>query len=79
MQKHKKVAILLVLFNEEIYIERLAKSILNQIYKEISVYAIDNNSTDSSVLLLLKYFPNANVTLSKENLGLIMVRIYYLY
>lgn len=66
---NKKVAILLVLFNEEKHIERLAKSILNQSYKEISVYAFDNNSVDSSASLLLKYIPNAKIIHSSENLG----------
>lgn len=66
---NKKVAILLVLFNEENHIERLAKSIINQSYKEISVYAIDNNSSDSTVSLLLKHIPGANIIRSKENLG----------
>ncbi len=66
---NKKVAILLVLFNEENHIERLAKSIINQSYKEISVYAIDNNSSDSTVSLLLKHLPGANIIQSKENLG----------
>jgi hypothetical protein len=66
---NKRVAILLVLTNEEKHIERLAKSIINQSYKEISVYAFDNNSSDSSVSLLLKFIPNANVIRSKENLG----------
>lgn len=65
----KKVAILLVLFNEEKHIERLARSIINQSYKDISVYALDNNSKDSSAALLLKYIPNAKIIRSEENLG----------
>jgi GT2 family glycosyltransferase len=69
MKLDKKVAILLVLYNEEKYIERLAKSIVNQTYKNISIYAIDNNSSDSSLSLLLKYFPDANTISSKDNLG----------
>lgn len=66
---NKKVAVLLVIFNEEKHIERLAKSIIYQSYKEISVYAFDNNSKDSSVSLLLKYLPDAKVIRSDENLG----------
>jgi GT2 family glycosyltransferase len=69
MAKNNKVAVLLVLFNEELHIERLAKSIINQDYQDISVYAIDNNSSDSSALLLLKYLPDAHIINSKENLG----------
>jgi GT2 family glycosyltransferase len=66
---NKKVAILLVLYNEEKHIERLAKSIYNQSYKEISVYALDNNSTDSSVSLLLTHYPKTNINRSAENHG----------
>ena len=66
---NKKVAILLVLYNEEKHIERLARSIINQSYKEISVYAFDNNSKDSSVSLLQKHLPKANIIHSGENLG----------
>lgn len=69
MPDNLKVAILLVLFNEEKHIERLCKSIINQSYKYITVYAIDNNSTDSSSSLLLKNLPDAIITKSKENFG----------
>jgi GT2 family glycosyltransferase len=69
MVKSFRVAILLVLYNEELYIERLAKSIINQTYKNISVYAVDNNSSDSSASLLLNYIPDTNLVLSKDNLG----------
>jgi len=69
MTGNKKVAILLVLFNEEKYIERLAKSILNQDYRNTIVYAFDNNSSDSSASLLVKYLPGADIILSDENLG----------
>jgi len=65
----EKVAILLVLFNEEKYIERLAGSINNQSYKEISVYALDNSSADSSASFLLKHIPDAKIICSGENLG----------
>jgi GT2 family glycosyltransferase len=66
---NKKVAILLVLFNEEKHIARLAGSIIDQSYKDISVYVFDNNSTDSSVQLLFNYLPDAKVIRSDENLG----------
>lgn len=69
MTNNKKVAILLVIFNEEKYIERLAKSIVNQNYKNLSVFALDNYSSDSSVSLLAKYLPDVNIIRSKENLG----------
>lgn len=63
------MAILLVLYNEAKHVERLSRSILNQSYKGISVYAFDNNSTDSSVSLLKKHLPDANIIRSSENLG----------
>jgi glycosyltransferase involved in cell wall biosynthesis len=65
---NKKVAILLVLFNDENHIERLAKSIIDQSYSQISVYAFDNNSSDLSASLLLKHLPGANIIGSSEML-----------
>jgi GT2 family glycosyltransferase len=65
----KKVAILLVLFNEEKHIERLANSIISQSYKNISVYAIDNNSKDSSVSMLQKHLPETSIYRLEENVG----------
>ena len=69
MEDCKKAGILLVLYNEERYIEKLVNSILNQSYKNISVYALDNNSSDSSAGLLGKLLPDAYLHLSEENLG----------
>jgi GT2 family glycosyltransferase len=69
MVNNKKVAILIVLFNEECFIEKLAKSIINQSYKNIFIYAVDNNSTDNSASALLSYIPETNIFFSKENIG----------
>jgi len=66
---NKKIAILLVIFNEEHHIPELAKSLHDQTYKNFDVYAIDNNSKDNSVKILKKYFPEIKLTLSQENSG----------
>ncbi|MCK4956928.1 MAG: glycosyltransferase family 2 protein [Candidatus Cloacimonetes bacterium] len=66
---NKKVAVLLVLYNEEHHIPRLARSLNNQSYKNIQVYAIDNNSKDNSVALLKEHLPQVKLTLSDSNNG----------
>ena len=66
---NRTVAILLVLYNEEKYIENLAKSINKQSYNSIKIYAIDNNSKDNSAQLLKKFIPDANLILSDHNYG----------
>ena len=53
---NKKIAILLVIFNEEHHIPGLAKSLHDQTYKNFDVYAIDNNSKDNSVKIYEKNF-----------------------
>jgi len=63
------VAVLLVLYNEEKYIEKLAKSLNEQSYNCINIYAIDNNSKDESAKLLKKYIPDAKLIRSNNNNG----------
>ncbi len=63
------VAILLVLFNEEQHIPRLIDSIINQVYENLVVFAIDNNSSDNSASLIESLMPNAFIFKSKINNG----------
>lgn len=66
---NKKVAVLLVIYNEEKHIRRLTESLNKQSYRAIDVYAIDNNSQDNSVELLKKYLPDINLIKSNNNIG----------
>ena len=66
---NNRVAILLVLYNEEKHIERLAKSLNKQNYNSIKTYVIDNNSEDNSINLLKKFLPGIDLIKSKVNNG----------
>jgi GT2 family glycosyltransferase len=65
----KKVAVLLVLYNEEKYIKPLSESLQAQSYKNICYYALDNSSSDKSAALLKKYLPTVKLFRSEENWG----------
>ena len=56
-----KVSVIIPIYNNAIYIERCAKSLLNQtLGNELELIFVDDGSTDDSVLILrniLKKFP----------------------
>ena len=55
MKSSPKVAIILPVFNTEKYLNECLESIINQDYKNIVVYAIDDGSTDNSLNILNNY------------------------
>lgn len=57
MKSSPKVAIILPVFNTEKYLKECLDSIINQDYKNIIIYAIDDGSTDNS-LNILNYYSN---------------------
>lgn len=59
MKSSPKVAIILPVFNTEKYLKECLDSIINQDYKNIIIYAIDDGSTDNS-LNILNYYSNKN-------------------
>jgi len=71
--QHKKVAILLTVFNGEKYIEETLKSILSQEYKNISIIVVDDGSQDGSSRILEKYIKTNNdlirIVRHRQNLG----------
>ncbi|MCO6174328.1 glycosyltransferase family 2 protein [Flavobacterium sp. NRK F10] len=62
-----KVAVILVTYNGERWLEKCLKSLQNSIFK-VQVIAIDNASTDNSISIL-KEFDFVELIQSKENLG----------
>ena len=52
---HKKVAIVLPIFNTEQYLPDCLDSILNQTHKNFIVFAVDDGSTDASPSILKSY------------------------
>ena len=56
-----KVSIIIPTFNVERYISEAIQSCLNQIYQDIEIICVDNNSTDNTVQIIKLYiskFPN---------------------
>lgn len=65
----KKVAILLVLYNDSNHLPRLIKSIDGQSYKEFEVYAIETSKSGTSSKALKELYPRANILSYQGNLG----------
>lgn len=64
-----KVAVVIVNFNGERYLERCLTSVLAQTYPSFEVVLVDNGSTDGSVALVREQFPSVRVIAAGENLG----------
>ena len=62
------VSIHIPVYNEEKRIKRALDAVFSQTYKNIEVLVFDNNSSDSTVKIVKKYFPKARIFESKENL-----------
>ena len=63
------IAILLVFFNQAKHIPNLVNSINKQTYRNVHVFAIDNNSIDNSADLFDSLMPNASLIKSNRNNG----------
>ena len=61
MKSSPKVAIILPVFNTEKYLKECLDSIINQDYKNIIIYAIDDGSTDNSLNILNYYRVNYQI------------------
>ncbi len=65
-----KIAILLVVTNEAKHIPSFFSHLKSQTYEgEISVYILDNNSSDNSPELVMENWPEADITLERSNIG----------
>ncbi|MBO5479015.1 MAG: glycosyltransferase family 2 protein [Clostridia bacterium] len=65
-----KVSIIIPVYNTQAQIDRCLKSIVNQTYKNIETIVINDNSTDDSEEIILKYvnqYPNLFSYYKKEN------------
>ncbi len=67
--RSSNIALSLVLHNEGVYIPRLVRSVLSQTLAAGKIYVTDNSSSDKSVSLLKDLLPDADIHLSKQNLG----------
>lgn len=55
MKSNVLVSVIVTTKNEEINIENFCKSVIEQSYKNIELIVVDNNSTDKTKVLALKY------------------------
>ena len=76
MRKKPKVSILLNCYNEERFIKRSIKSVVNQTFKNWELVVWDDASTDNTVKII-KQFKDKRIKLfrNKKNLGLGKSRI----
>lgn len=73
-----KVAVIVTVYNKELYIKKCLKSLSNQTYKNIEVIIINDGSTDNSGEIIKKFCKsNANFKyLYKKNQGVSSARNY---
>jgi GT2 family glycosyltransferase len=64
-----KVAILILNWNTSRYLKKFLPSILNTTYPNKEVFVIDNFSTDDSILMLRRDFPEVKIVEMHSNLG----------
>jgi GT2 family glycosyltransferase len=69
MHNPPKVAILILNWNTSHYLKRFLPSILNTTYPNKEVFVIDNFSTDDSILMLRRDFPEVKIVEMHSNLG----------
>ncbi len=67
--KYPFVSIILVSNNSEEYVKECLDSLNKQNYRNFSTFLIDNNSSDNSIQLVKKDYPNIKIIQNKENYG----------
>ena len=75
-----KVSVIVPVYNVQDYIEECLLSIMNQSYKKIDIVAVNDGSTDDSLLVLEKMQARDSriIILNKENGGLSDARYYWI-
>ncbi|EKE24946.1 MAG: hypothetical protein ACD_5C00347G0003 [uncultured bacterium] len=67
--KEKKIAVLILGFNDEQNIKETIDTTLYQTYNNYDVVYIDNYSTDSTLKIVKEKYPNLQIIEEKKNLG----------
>jgi len=63
------VAVIILSYNAKEELRESIRSVLSSSYKNLDVIIVDNNSTDGSVEMVSKEFPEVHIIKSQENLG----------
>lgn len=69
LNQHPKIAIVILNWNGQKYLEKFLPSVTGTAYSNFEVVVADNGSTDESVFFLEKNYPQIRIILFKENLG----------
>lgn len=69
MDCEAQIAVVIVNYNGEAYLPECLESLRKQTFRGFGVVVFDNGSSDGSVELLAREFPEAEIICSKENLG----------
>ena len=67
-----KVSIIIPVYNNGKYLRTCLDSLVNQTLKDIEIIAVDDNSSDNSLLILMEYakkYHNIRVYHNRKNLG----------
>jgi len=63
------ISIIIVNWNAEKYIKNCIESLINQTYKNFEIILVDNASSDNSVEIIEKKFPQVKIIKNSSNLG----------
>lgn len=69
MRNIKDIAILMSVYNGELYLREQLDSIINQTFDNWTLYIRDDCSTDSSLSIIKEYLKYPNITLFNDDLG----------
>lgn len=76
MEKSPLVSVIIPVYNQESYVEKCLKSIVNQTYRNLQIIVVNDGSTDNSLIILNKYKEKDDriTIVSKRNEGLAFAR-----
>ena len=66
LDKKSLVSVIIVNYNNALFLEQSIKSILNQTYKNIEIIVVDDKSTDNSLKILSKYKNKIQIIKNKK-------------
>ena len=64
-----RVSVIIPIFNNEKHIGRVIESVVSQSYRDVEIILVDDRSTDNSIEIVQKLFPDVNVAALPENSG----------